>query len=193
FGSRYISNSIVDERTLREIYFPHFEAAVKRANVATVMCSYNLLNGVYACENHRLLQQILEREWGFKGYVIADYGAAHNVVPSMNNGLDFEPWPPFAYRPTEIQLALLSGQTTNAALDSHVRRMLRTMFAYGYFDRPTYRDDDAQINKRAHARTDQQIEESAITLLRNRGVLPLNRKKVKSIAVIGSPATKFIT
>src|SRR5438105_2148812 len=63
FGSRYISNSVIDERTLREIYLPHFEAAVKRAGVGTVMCSYNMLNGQYACENHHLLQEILEREW----------------------------------------------------------------------------------------------------------------------------------
>src|SRR5205814_8592591 len=96
-GDRYLEDSVVDERTLREIYLPQFEAAVKEGDVGTVMCSYNKLNGQYACENDHLLQQILEREWGFKGYVLADYGAAHNTIASLNNGLDFEPWPGFAY------------------------------------------------------------------------------------------------
>ncbi len=193
FGSRYITNAIIDERTLREIYLPHFEAAVTRAHVGTVMCAYNQVNGRYACENHHLLQEILEREWGFKGYVLADYGAAHNTKENLNNGLDFEPWPPWSYRPQQIKLQILSGQASRATLDGHVRRILRTLFAYGFFDRRSYRDDDRQINKRAHARAVQHIEESAITLLRNRGVLPLRRRRLKSIAVVGSPAAKFIT
>ena len=193
FGSRYISNSVIDERTLREIYLPHFEAAVKRAGVGTVMCSYNMLNGQYACENHHLLQEILEREWGFKGYVLADYGAAHNTVASLNNGLDFEPWPGFAYSPQEIKLAVVGGQASGSTLDSHVRRMLRTLFAFGFFDRAAYRDDDAQIDKAAHARTAQGIEESAITLLRNRGALPLDSGRLKSIAIVGAPAEQFTT
>ncbi|MBV9212662.1 MAG: glycoside hydrolase family 3 C-terminal domain-containing protein [Actinobacteria bacterium] len=193
FGSRYIVNDVVDERTLREIYLPHFEAAVKQAHVGTVMCAYNQVNGAFSCENRHLLQQILEHEWGFKGYVIADYGAAHNTINNLNNGLDFEAWPPWSYRPQEIQLALLSGQASQATLDGHVRRILRTLFAYGFFDRASYRDDDAQIPKRAHARAVRRIEESGITLLRNRHLLPLRRRRLKSIAVIGSPATKFVT
>ena len=193
FGSRYITNAIIDERTLREIYLPHFEAAVKQAHVGTVMCAYNQVNGAYSCESHHLLQQILEHEWGFKGYVVADYGAAHNTTRNLNDGLDFEAWPAWSYSPNQVRLALLTGQASNATLDGHVRRILRTLFAYGFMDRRAFRDDDRQINKRAHARTVQRIEESAITLLRNRGVLPLRRRKLKSIAVVGSPAQKFIT
>jgi beta-glucosidase len=158
-GSRYIVNARIDERTLREIYLPHFEAAVKEANVGSVMCAYNLVNGEYACENHHLLQQVLEREWGFKGYVLADYGAAHDAAASLNNGLDFEPWPGFAYAPPQVHAALLTGQASQAQVDDHVRRVLRTLFAYGFFDRAAYRDDDAQIPKSAHARTAERIEE----------------------------------
>ncbi|MCW3015034.1 MAG: glycosyl hydrolase, partial [Solirubrobacterales bacterium] len=73
-GSRLIQNSVVDERTLREIYLPHFEAAVKEAKVGSVMCSYNRINGQYGCENQHLLRTILRKEWGFDGYVLADYG-----------------------------------------------------------------------------------------------------------------------
>jgi len=90
-GNRLVVNAQVDERTLHEVYFPQFEAAVKEAHVASVMCSYNRLNGQYACENEHLLHDVLEKSWGFKGFVVADYGAAHNTIASLNNGLDVEP------------------------------------------------------------------------------------------------------
>ena len=192
-GARYVSNSIVDERTLREIYLPQFEAAVKEAHVGTVMCSYNELGGTYACENPHLLEQILRKEWGFPGYVVADYGAAHNTIASLNNGLDFEPWPGVAYSPNAVDAALLSGQVSSAQLDNHVRLILRTLFAFGFFDRAAYVDDDNQIDKAAHARVAQHIEESAITLLQNRGALPLNASRLRSVAVIGKAATTFVT
>ena len=192
-GSRYLVNEHIDERTLREIYLPHFEAAVKEANVGSVMCAYNKINGPYACEHHHLLQEILEREWGFKGYVLADYGAAHMAGPSLRNGLDFEPWPGLAYGRAQVRAALLTGQATQAQVDDHVRRVLRTLFAYGFFDRRAFRDDDSQIDKPAHARTAQRIEESAITLLRNRGILPLRAKRLKTVALIGAGADGFTT
>src|SRR4051794_29651659 len=194
-GNRMTVNSVIDERTLREIYLPQFEAAVKEAKVGSVMCSYNRLNGQYACENEHLLNQILKREWGFKGYVLADYGAAHpqGAVNSLNNGLDFEPWPGIGYNPNEIQLALATQQASTDTIDEHVRRILRTAFAFGFFDRPAFKDDDAQIDKPAHARTAQEVEEQAITLLTNKGLLPLAASKLKTIAVIGADATKFKT
>jgi beta-glucosidase len=192
-GNRMTENSVVDERTLREIYLPQFEAAVKDAHVGTIMCSYNRVNGDYACENPHLLHDILERDWGFKGYVIADYGAAHDTAGNLNNGLDFEPWPGIAYSPTLVNAMLLARQSSPAQVDEHVRRVLRTLFAYGFFDRAAFRDDDSQIDKPAHARTAQQIEQSAITLLENRGALPLRAGKLRSIAVIGKDANAFIT
>jgi beta-glucosidase len=193
-GSRMTENSIVDERTLHEVYLPQFEAAVKEGNVGSVMCSYNKLNGPYACENPHLLQDILKRDWGFRGYVLADYGAVHNTGPSLTNGLDFEPWPGILYGPTPVNVALVSGQATDQQLDDHVRRILRTAFAYGFFDRDAFKDDEAQIDKPAHARTAQQIEEQAATLLVNRGkTLPLRASKLKSIAVIGADADQFKT
>jgi beta-glucosidase len=193
-GDRLTVNSIVDERTLREVYLPQFEAAVKDANVGSIMCSYDKLNGQYACENEHLLNEILKRDWGFKGYVLADYGAAHNTSASLNNGLDFEPWPGFTYGPTPVNAALATGQASPQVVDEHVKRILRTLFAYGFFDRAAFKDDDAQIDKPAHARSAQEIEESAITLMTNRnGALPLDASKLKSIAVIGADADQFKT
>ena len=98
-GDRYTVNAVVDERTLREIYLPAFEAAVKDANVGSIMCSYNRLNGQYACENEHLLETILRLDWRFVGYVLSDYGAAHpdGTAASLNDGLDFEPWPGWCY------------------------------------------------------------------------------------------------
>ena len=192
-GSRYVENSIVDDRTLHEVYFPQFEAAVKEAHSAIVMCSYNLLNGTYACENPHLLQDVLERQWGFQGYVLADYGAAHNTIASLNGGLDFEPWPGWAYAPAEVDAALATGQVSPATIDAHIHRILRTLFAYDFFDRPAYVNSDAQIDQAAHAATAQRIEESAVTLLTNHGLLPLDAHRLHSIAVIGKPATSFVT
>jgi beta-glucosidase len=194
-GNRMLVNSVVDERTLREVYLPQFEAAVKEAHVGSVMCSYNRLNGQYACENQHLLGDILERDWGFKGYVLSDYGAAHpqGTAASLNNGLDFEPWPGIAYNPNEVQLALATQQVSTNTIDDHVRRILRTAFAFGFFDRPAFKDDDAQIDKPGHAKAAQQVEEQAITLLTNKGRLPLDASKLKTIAVIGADASKFKT
>jgi beta-glucosidase len=191
-GNRMLVDARIDERTLREIYLPHFEAAVKQGHVGTVMCSYNHVNGSYACENDHLIHQILEKEWGFQGFVLADYGAAHDTGASLRGGLDFEPWPGLAYGPLQVQAAVASGQGTAEQVDEHVRRYLRTLFAFGVFDRDAYPVDDAKIDKPAHAKTAQAVEESAITLLENRRrTLPL--RAPKSIAVIGVPATTFTT
>jgi beta-glucosidase len=191
-GNRMLVDARVDERTLREIYLPHFEAAVKQGAVGTVMCSYNHVNGPYACEHDQLIHQILEREWGFDGFVLADYGAAHDAGASLRGGLDFEPWPGLAYGPLQVKAALATGQGSPVQVDEHVRRYLRTLFAFGVFDRDAYADDDAQIDKAAHARTAQAVEESAITLLENRRrTLPLRARG--TIAVIGAAATTFAT
>jgi beta-glucosidase len=193
-GSRYLIDANVDERTLREIYLPPFGAAVKEANVGTVMCAYNLVNGTYNCEDGPLLNGILKQQWGFPGFVLSDYGASHDTVSSLQNGLDFEPWPGVAYGPVPVTAALESGLVTQAQLDDHVRRYLRTLFAFGVFDRPAYAEDEAQIDRAAHAASARQIEEGAITLLENReAILPLNPTRVKSIAVIGKVANSFLT
>ncbi len=191
-GNRLFVDVRVGERAMREVYLPQFEAAVKEANVGSVMCSYNRLGGEYTCENGTLLERILRGEWGFKGYVLADYGGAHNTVASLQNGLDFEPWPPIAYQPLFISAAVGGGIVSRAKVDEHVRRTLRTLFAYGFFDRAAFADDDRQINKSAHAGSAREISEASVTLLKNAGgLLPLERKG--TIAVIGRDGDRFKT
>lgn len=111
-GGRQVVNANVAERTLREVYFPQFEAAVKQAGTGAIMCSYNKVNGVYACENPHTLLQVLRQEWGFRGIILADYGASKDTAGNLNNGLDFVPdqgQVDQSYNPQLIQAALLSG------------------------------------------------------------------------------------
>jgi beta-glucosidase len=193
-GSRYTVNAIVDDRALHEIYMPPFEAAVREAHVGTVMCAYNRVNGAYNCENRQLLKDVLERRWGFPGFVLSDYGAAHNTIASLAGGLDFEPWPGVAYSPVAVRAALAGGLVTGSDLDDHVRRYLRTLFAFGVFDRAPYSADETRIDQAGHATAAREISESAIALLQNRGpVLPIDTARVRSIAVIGAPANAFVT
>ena len=194
-GGRQLVDVNVAQRTLREVYFPQFEAAVKQGHTGSVMCSYNKINGVYACENPFTLQQVLDGEWGFKGIVVTDYGASKDTVGNMNNGVDFVPdqgQVDQAYNPQLIEAALASGQVSRSTLDDHVRRILRTLFAYGVFDRPGYDNDDAQIPVSKDEATAERIEERAITLLKNDGILPL-RPGIRKIAVVGPYANLFVT
>jgi beta-glucosidase len=191
-GNRLTVDARVDERTLREIYLPGFEAAVKQGGSGTVMCSYNKVNGQYACEQQHLIQDILEREWGFKGYVLSDYGAAHNTIASLNNGLDFEPFPGTTYAPQLVTAAVASGQVSAATLDGHVRRTLRTLFAFGAFDHPTVPYDDTKIDQAAHKAIAGSVAERAATLLRNEdAALPLDASRLKRIALVGADADTF--
>lgn len=194
-GGRQVVDVNASERTLREVYMPQFEAAVKQGHVGTIMCSYNRVNGDYACENHHTLQQVLEGEWHFQGIVLSDYGASKDTAGNMNNGLDFVPDQGAAdqsYDPTAIKAALAAGLTLRETLDAHVQRILRTLFAFGVFDRPAYVDDDGLIPVHAHEALAQTTEQRAITLLKNDGILPL-RPGVRRIAVIGPYANRFIT
>ena len=171
-----------------------FEAAISRAHVALVMCAYNRVNGPYACENSPLLDDVLRRQFGFAGAVVADYLAAHDTGPSLASGLDFEPWPGIVYGSIAVNLALATGQATVAQVDLHVRRILRTMFAFGLFDRPPPTNVDTRIDHAGHAAVARRVEEAGITLLRNpHGLLPLHRAGLRRVAVIGADATQFVT
>ncbi len=126
--------------------------------------------------------------------MVSDYGASKDTAGNMNDGLDFIPdegQVDFSYQPQLIQAALATGQVSRPTLDAHARRILRTLFAYGVFDRPGYSNDDSQINVAAHQRIAEQTEEGAITLLKNDGILPL-KPGIKKIAVIGPYANRFV-
>ena len=189
-GSRFYYNAVIDQRTLRELYLPHFERVIKEAEPGSVMCSYNRVNGVPACENETLLNGILKRDWGYEGYVLADYVAAvKNPVAALNNGLDFEPFPVF-FQPPAVLGALAAGQVSEDTIDEHLGRQFRALFAQGFFDRPAFKNDDAQIDKLADEAVARRVAEAGTVLLRNQGgLLPLDAGKLESIALIGPGVT----
>ena len=191
-GSRFTVDARLDERTLREIYLPQFEATVKEGGAGSVMCSYPRVNGQYACENSHLLEDILKGEWNFDGVVLTDYGAAKNTVNSLNNGLDLDIWPAIAYQPPLVTAAVGAGQVSMATVDEHVRRQLRTLFAFGFFDRGAYVDDTSKIDQDGHHAAAADIEQQGVVLLRNEGgILPLDAGRLRKVAVIGPEADRI--
>ncbi|WAH37720.1 glycoside hydrolase family 3 C-terminal domain-containing protein [Alicyclobacillus dauci] len=181
--NRMTENDIIDQRTLHEIYLPAFEAAVKDGNVASVMAAYNKVNGQYASENQDLLTNVLKNEWGFKGFVVSDWGATHSMVAAANNGLDIE-MPGGQYFGDNLKAAVEAGQVSMATIDDKVSRILREMFQFGLFDHPSAGSPSNVVTTSAHADIAKQIAENGTVLLKNEGnILPL--RKAKSIAVIG--------
>jgi beta-glucosidase len=188
-GSRFTVDARVGERALREMYLPAFEAAVKKGHVGSVMCAYPRVNGSYACENEHLLNDILKGDWGFDGFVLTDYGAGKNSVNSLNNGLDLDIWPGMVYSPPAVRAALAASQVSESTIHEHVRRILRTMFAHGFFDRPAFVDDTDSIDQAAHNAAAARIEAQGIVLMKNAGdLLPLDADRLRTLAVIGPEA-----
>ena len=186
--SRHDTDSIVDERTLREIYLPSFEAAVTRGNVDAVMNSYNLVNGVHATQNEFLNRKVLKGEWGFKGILMSDWDSTYDSVGAANNGLDLE-MPSGRFMNTKGLLpAIQAGTVKESTIDDKILRILRTELRYGFTDRPQFDPSDSTYSVTDRAVALEGARES-LTLLKNEGrVLPLDAAKVKTIAVIGPAA-----
>ncbi len=180
---RMSSSSDVDERTLREIYFPAFETAVKKAQPWTVMCSYNKINGVYASQNHWLLTDVLRKEWGFQGYVMSDWGAVSDRVPGLAAGLDLEMPSSGGVNDKKIVEAVRSGELDEAVLDQAVERILTINYRYLENARP-----DTRWDKEADHLLAAEIAGQCMVLLKNEGVLPLSEKD--DVAFIGEFAKK---
>src|ERR1700680_1315366 len=182
--ARTTLSSDIDERTLREIYLPAFEASVREAKVGAVMDAYNLVNGVYMTQNNHLNNEILKQEWGFDGILMSDWGATHDGVAAANGGLDLEmPSPTFMNNDTLLP-ALKEGKISEATLDDKVRRILRKAIEFGFFDQP---QTDTDIPSYSQEGRQVALEEArgSMVLLKNSGnVLPLNESKLKTIAVI---------
>ncbi len=177
----------VDERTLREIYLPAFEAAVKEAKVGSVMAAYNKVNGTFSSENAHLLKDILKGEWRFDGFVVSDWGATHSTVEAANNGLDIE-MPGGKYFGEELLAAVHQGRVSQATIDDKVRRILRMLVRFGFLDRPA---KVGPIDYQAQGRVARRVAEAGVVLLKNeRNVLPLDVNNFKSIAVIGPYADR---
>jgi beta-glucosidase len=185
---RHNSDSIIDERTMREIYLPAFEAAVKEARVGAVMDSYNLTNGEHLTQNGYFNNDIAKKEWGFKGIIMSDWDATYDAVGAANGGLDLE-MPSGKFMNRELLLpAIRAGKVAEATIDDKVRRILRTALQFGWMDR----DQTETSISRLNAEGDQVALEGAragMVLLKNDGnLLPLDKAQIKSIAVIGPDA-----
>lgn len=183
-SGRTTANAIIDERGGRESDLLAFEIGVKDSNVQSVMCSYNLTNGQYDCENDHLLNDVLKSDWSFPGFVMSDWWATHSTATAANNGLDQEQ-PNQQYFST-LGAAVAGGQVAQSRLDDMVHRILRAMYAVGIFDYP---QQIQTIPAAADAAIAQEIEEQGAVLLKNvNQQLPLNPSAALTIAVIGSHA-----
>jgi beta-glucosidase len=186
--ARTTLSSDIDERTLREIYLPAFEASVKEGKVGAVMDAYNLVNGVYMTENNHLNNEILKKEWGFDGILMSDWGATHDGIAAANGGLDLEMPSPSFMNGDALLPALNDGRVSAATLDDKVRRILRKAIEFGFFD---HAQADTNIPLLSQVGRQVALEEArgGMVLLKNAGnILPLNDNKVKTIAVIGPDA-----
>ena len=184
----------MDERTLREIYLPAFEAAVRQGKALAVMGAYNKFRGEYLCENDYMLNKILRQEWGFKGVVVSDWAAVHSTVKSLRYGLDIEMGTPKPFNEyflaDKLIAAVKAGEITEAEIDVHVRRILRVLFQVKAMGNTTARVKGS-IATETHYQDAFKIAAEAIVLLKNENnLLPLQLAGVKSIAVIGNNATK---
>lgn len=184
---RFRGDSIIDERTLREIYLAQFEMVVKEANPWTVMCSYNRINGEYGSQNRHLLRDILKGEWGYRGAVVSDWGANHTVFESVQNGLDLEMPGPAKYYGPLLDEAARIWQIEEETVDDAARRVLRMLVISGKVDSDTL--PPGSLNTQEHQVLARELAEESIVLLRNEGgLLPLKAGQIKSIAVIGPHA-----
>src|SRR3989338_2655834 len=177
-----------DERALREIYLPAFEAAIKEGGSWSVMAAYNKVNGYHCSENDHLLNDILKKEWGFKGFVVSDWGATHSTVNAANYGLDLE-MPNGDFFNDDLIDAVNSGKVKESVIDDKVRRILRAMFWLGLFDAKLPAVGGA-LDTPEHRQVAFRSAREGIVLLKNSGaILPIDQKKIKSIAVIGPNAS----
>lgn len=177
---RMTSNSVVDERTLREIYLASFEGAVKQAQPWTVMCAYNQVNGEFAAENQELLTDILKDEWGHQGFVVSDWGAVNERVKGLVAGLELEMPSSNGEGTTQIVEAVKSGQLPEATVDDAVERLLNVIFKAVDQRRP-----DAAFQPEEHHHLAREVARESMVLLKNEDdILPLKRSG--KIAIIGA-------
>jgi beta-glucosidase len=179
----------IDKAAFRMSDLLAMELALEQSDAGSVMCSYNRVNGPYACENSWLLNDVLKRDWGFKGFVMSDWGATHSTVAAANNGLDQQSGHEFDKSPYfggALLEAIKTGAVPQSRLDDMVTRILRTMFAKGVVDNPVKEGGAIDVAKNG-AVSRQTAEEGMVLLKNDNRVLPL-AKTVKTIAVIGGHA-----
>jgi beta-glucosidase len=190
--NRMSDSSDADERTMQEIHLPAYEAAVRQGHVASVMCSYNRINGVYGCEQPHLLNDVLKKQFGFSGWVMSDWGATHSTVAAAKAGLDQEQnIGSGTYFSAALKTAVQKHQVPMSRLNDMVIRLMRGLFSAGVFDNPPPSEPQAAsavVDTPQEKAIALEAAEGGAVLLKNAGrVLPINGAG-KRIAVIGGPA-----
>jgi beta-glucosidase len=185
---RHDSDSIIDERTQREIYLPTFEAAVKRAHVGAVMDAYNMTNGVHMTQNGHFNIDVARKDWGFNGVMMSDWVATYDAVGAANGGLDIEMPIGRFMNPKNLLPAVQSGQVSEATIDDKVRHILMTAARFGWLDRPQLDEAISVDDAKNDAVALKSAEESIVLLKNEGGVLPLDKARTKSVLVVGPNA-----
>jgi beta-glucosidase len=188
-ADRKTINEVIGERTLREIYMPAFEAAVKEGHAASIMCAYPSVNGQFGCENVHQLKDVLRGEWGFKGFVQSDYTATHSTIPAALAGLDLE-MKHDEYYDSGMKAAVTEGKLKESVVDEMLIRRFSEMFRFGLFDhapqtKPIPGKEDGAIARSI-------AEQCAVLLKNNQGLLPLHAA-IHSIALVGPYAGAAMT
>lgn len=188
----FISNDI-DERTLREIYLPAYRMAVQEGGVWCFMDAYNLLNGEHCTANGWLNNKLLKEEWGFRGVVMSDWNATHDTAGAALGGLDLEMPAPVHFKPEALKPLIEEGKVPQAVIDEKVRRLLRLILANGWLDQPQ-EDKSIPLDDPQSAALALEVAREGITLLKNEGnLLPLDRGRIKTVALLGPNAFQVVT
>jgi beta-glucosidase len=187
----------MSERALREIYLPGFKAAVMEGHVNTLMGAYNKFRGQWCTHNDYLVNTILKQEWKFDGIVMSDWGAVHNTMEALQNSTDLEmgtdlemmPHPDYGrfFLGDTVKALVKTGQVSESVIDDKVRRILRILYRTHAIDGQR---KPGAYNTAAHRQTALKVAEEGIVLLKNDGILPLQRASLKNIAVIGYNAVR---
>jgi beta-glucosidase len=179
----------VSERALHEIYMPAFDAAIKEAYPGAVMPAYNRINGTFCSENRYILHDVLKGEWKYPGFTMSDWGGTHSTLAAANNGLDME-MPDNTFFGAPLKKAVQDGNVSMSVLDDKVRRILRQMFRFNLFTRIQNGNSSSVVTSPEHTRLALNAEEEGTVLLKNKaGILPLNSKRIHTIALIGYDAS----
>lgn len=182
---RNIVNAIISKRAMQESDLLAFHTAIDIAHPGAVMCSYNRVNGVHSCQNTYLLRDTLKRAWGFKGFVLSDWGGTHSTVRAIQAGLDQEQ-PMDEYFGPKLKQAVKDGRVSMAEINDSARRVLYAEFVSGLVDYPVHK---SVVNVMAGFHVAEKVEEHSIVLLKNKDhILPLNSADVHKIAIIGGHA-----
>ncbi len=183
--ARHTASSDLDERTLHEIYLPAFKAAITEAGAGALMTAYNLVNGVHCSEHPGLILDILKGEWRFDGVVMSDWLSTYSVAPAANAGLDLEMPTAAMFTAENLRAALDAGEVALATIDDKVRRLIRLAACFGWLDREQ-KDTSIPYEDPATASVALEVARRGSVLLKNeRGLLPLDARKHRTIAVLG--------